>query len=145
MKKFSQGNILLVEDSTTDADIAMMSIRKSGLRVSVEWVSNGLEALAYLRQAKEFDVPVDLMILDLKMPLMNGWELLGQMKEEELIRFPIVVMSASEMPKDRERVFQLGANAFYVKPYSLQASYKVFEQLLNQWIANKEQVYKRSG
>lgn len=120
--------VLLVEDSADTAvtlEIALLAI--PDLEVTHFW--NGADAWKYLA-ADPGDVRA--LITDLHLPLMDGFELIGQVRSDgRLSRLPIVVISADTDPETPERVCRLGADAFFSKPFSPAEVRNKLEQLLN--------------
>jgi CheY-like chemotaxis protein len=120
-------NILIVEDTETAAttlEIALQGIPD----VAVFRVGNGLRALEFLAADGR---TVDALVTDLEMPLLDGFELIRLLREQErFARLPIVVVSADSNPRTSERVLRLGADAYFPKPWSpLQVQEKVQELL----------------
>ena len=120
--------VLIVEDSENSAatlEIALLAI--PGL--SVRLASSALEALRILNGE---GAPVKAIVTDLNMPRMDGFELIRRVRENRnLSHTPIVVVSADIDPATPERVAQLGASAFFSKPYSPAEIRRKLEQLLN--------------
>jgi two-component system, response regulator len=111
--------LLLVEDSDDDAFFFERTLQKSELNCAVEHVFNGAEAIEYLRRAAESDPQLipPVMFLDLKMPVLNGFEVLEWLGTQNAFKqMEVVVLSGSEHQKDRERAAELGAAVCLVKP-----------------------------
>ncbi len=121
-----QADILLVEDNPEDVELAVRAIRKTHLTNKIHVVSDGAEALEYLlaegRYAHRRDTALPKVVfLDLKLPLVNGFEVLEQCRaQERLRRLPIVVLTSSRESQDVQRSFGLGANSYIVKPVDYQ-------------------------
>ena len=113
--------ILVVEDREDDILLLRNALRKANLANPVHFVRDGEEAVAYLRgegkYANRAEHPLpDLMLLDLKLPRMDGFEVLQWVRQQEGIRgLPIVVLTSSEAMQDVNRAYALGANSFFVK------------------------------
>ena len=120
--------ILIVEDADTAAttlEIALTSIPG----VQVDRVRDGLRALEYL--APESGHTVDLVITDLDMPFLDGYELIGRLRgQQQFARLPILVVSGGGDPQTGERVLRLGANAYFPKPWSPLAMRQAVEDIL---------------
>jgi two-component system response regulator len=117
--------ILMAEDSANDAELTIGALAEYNLANSVIVVSNGAEALDYLYRrgrftGREGPNPI-LLLLDLKMPKVNGLEVLRQMKTSpELADIPVVMLSSSCEELDLKEAQQLGASAYVVKPVRFQ-------------------------
>ena len=109
--------ILLVEDSDKDAELIRMSLGELTVPVSVDRVRDGVEALEYLREIKGTAKNIALVLLDIKLPRMNGIEVLTQLKSDDSIRtIPVVMLTSSREERDVKECYRLGANAYVVKP-----------------------------
>jgi len=121
---------LLVEDDDTHAHLVKRSLDKSRVANEVFRAADGVEALAFLRQAGEHaDKPrPDVVLLDLKLPKMNGHDVLAAIKQDaDLKLIPVVIMTTSDAETDRERAYQHQANSYVVKP----ADFEKFRQLVD--------------
>ncbi|HEY8585974.1 MAG TPA: response regulator [Rhodanobacter sp.] len=114
-------DILLVEDSVADAEMTLRTLKRQGVVNSVEWVRDGVEAVEYLyREGKFADrdpgMP-KLVLLDLKMPRMDGLQVLARMREDERTKaVPVVMMTSSREEGDVLASYTLGVNSYVVKP-----------------------------
>jgi CheY-like chemotaxis protein len=111
--------LLHVEDEDGAAFLFRNAVREAGLSAIVFRVSNGEEALAFLRRAGPYanaERP-QLMVLDLNLPKIDGLSVLGRMRNDESLRtIPVIVISTSSRPADKEKAFSLGARHYIVKP-----------------------------
>ena len=113
--------ILLVEDSPYDAELAMTALEDSNLQNQVAWVKDGQEALHYLFREGPYagragGHPV-VVLLDLKMPRVDGLQVLERLKRDpELRTVPVVMLTSSSQETDLARSYGLGVNAYVVKP-----------------------------
>jgi two-component system response regulator len=117
--------ILLVEDSVRDAELTLNILATHHLANDVVHVRDGADALDYLFRREQFanrsDAQPVLVLLDLKMPRVDGLEVLRQMKlDAELKTIPVVVMTSSREEGDLVRSYELGVNAYVVKPVNFQ-------------------------
>ncbi|MFQ5802854.1 MAG: response regulator [Candidatus Methylomirabilales bacterium] len=115
--------ILLVEDNPGDVRLAMEALKGGALPVSVGVVEDGLEAMAYLHQEGKYaDAPrPDLILLDLNLPGMNGHEVLGEIKRDQVLkRIPVIILSISVAEEDLLRAYENHANAFISKRVNLE-------------------------
>ncbi len=113
--------ILLVEDNGRDAELLLDALAGDLDVERIVHVSDGVEALAFLRRDGAFTARVGpqpaLILLDLKMPRMTGMELLAVVKADETLRhIPIVLMSSSRQEQDLSAAYRLGVNAYVRKP-----------------------------
>lgn len=140
MELFEQVEILLVEDNDHDAELTMRGLKKGGLANRVMWVKNGELALDYLFRRGIYkdrdDASPRLVLLDLKMPGMDGIEVLRAVKADERTRrIPIVVMTSSQEESDVESSYDLGVNSYVVKPVDFSSVADVVRQAGYYWLA----------
>ncbi|HTV21461.1 MAG TPA: response regulator [Polyangiaceae bacterium] len=115
------GRILLVEDSKNDRDLTEVALSESGLANELVWVKDGQEALDYLYREGDYAQRPEghpaVVLLDLKMPRVDGLQVLAKVKGDPLLRtVPIVVLTSSSEEVDVVRSYGLGVNAYVVKP-----------------------------
>ena len=130
-------DILLVEDSETDAELTLEALKQGKLQNTVHHVKDGEEALRYLRCEGEFSDArrPDLILLDLNMPRVDGREVLRQVREDESLKvIPIVVLTTSSHDKDILESYGLSANSYIVKPVSLNSFFDVVKEISNFWV-----------
>jgi CheY-like chemotaxis protein len=113
--------ILLVEDDPSDVELTLEALAEYNLANEVAVARDGKIALDYLHRRGEFKGRPDenpaVMLLDLKLPKIDGLEVLQQVKSDERLRMiPIVVLTSSQEEKDMMRSYKLGVNAYVVKP-----------------------------
>jgi CheY-like chemotaxis protein len=113
--------ILLVEDNLEDIELAMAVLGKSHLGNPIVVARHGAEALDYLHHRGNFQNPATqrpiVVVLDLKMPMVDGLEVLRQIKSDPALRtIPVVMFTSSREAGDLIRSYELGANAYVVKP-----------------------------
>jgi CheY-like chemotaxis protein len=124
--------VLLVEDDPGDVLMTQEAFEEHKLRNRLSVVSDGVEALAYLRREGRYvDVVLpDLILLDLNLPRRDGREVLAEIKEdEELCRIPVVVLTTSQAEEDILRSYQLHANAYVTKPVDFERFIAVVRQI----------------
>jgi len=112
-------NLLLVEDSEDDAYFFTRTLQKSGLTCVLHRANNGAEAVNYLQSAfaQESKALPCVMFLDLKTPVLNGFEVLDWLRQQTFAsQMRVVVLSGSEHQKDKDRAAELGAADYLVKP-----------------------------
>jgi len=122
MIDYDQVEILLVEDNPRDAEMTMRALRKINFLNKVHWVKDGEEALNYLLRTGEYadrtaSKAPKLVLLDIKMPKVDGIEVLRRVKAEyDMKGIPIVVMTSSNEERDVVESYLLGVNSYIVKP-----------------------------
>ena len=140
MNEFEQVEILLVEDSARDAELTMRALEKGGLANKLLWVKDGQEALDYLFRNGEYAQRVEgvprLVLLDLKMPRVNGIEVLEAVRADQgTKRIPVVIMTSSQEEPDVARSYDLGVNSYVVKPVDFNAMTDIVRQAGYYWLA----------
>jgi two-component system, response regulator len=138
MNKRILRTILLAEDSPADAEMAMDALVDAHLANPVVHVEDGVDCLDYLcsRGAWEGRDTGDpaVVLLDIKMPRMNGFEVLTKMREDErLRRIPVVILSSSREESDLARSWDLGANAYVIKPVDVDQFFEAVRTLGQFW------------
>lgn len=135
--------ILLVEDSDADAEMTLRTLRKRGIANRIERVKDGVEALDFLRVQGAFESrPAGLprlVLLDLKMPRMDGLQVLRELKTDARLRqIPVVMMTSSREEGDLLQSYELGVNSYVVKPVDFAAFAETIAQVGMYWmIANQ--------
>ena len=120
MHSYENIEILLAEDSEADGEMTLRALRKNNLVNEVIWVRDGAEALDFIFGRGDYQqrrqLP-KLVLLDIKMPKVDGIEVLRQMKQNEQTRLiPVVIMTSSAEDRDIVESYQLGVNSYVVKP-----------------------------
>jgi CheY-like chemotaxis protein len=129
--------ILLVEDNPGDARLAKEAIREGKVHNRLNWVPDGVEALAYLAKEGNYkDAPrPDLILLDLNLPRKDGREVLAQIKgNPALMSIPVVVLTTSQAEEDILRAYHLNANCYITKPVDLEQFIKVVRTIEDFWL-----------
>jgi CheY-like chemotaxis protein len=114
--------ILLIEDQEDDAVLIKRALQKAGVTYPVHTVGGGIEAIAYLRGDPPFHVRIRyplpaLVLLDVRMPSMDGYEVLSWIRRNvDFAGLPVVMLTGSNEIEDANRAYQLGATSFFVKP-----------------------------
>jgi CheY-like chemotaxis protein len=135
--------ILLVEDSARDAELILDAIQPHQLAKQVVHVRDGAAALDYLYRRGLFagrpDGQPALLLLDLKLPKVDGLEVLRQIKGDDALRvIPVVMMTSSREEQDLVRSYQLGVNAYVVKPMKFQDFVEAVKQVSGFWTGLNE-------
>lgn len=128
--------LLLVEDSPSDAFLATTALQQTGGGVEVHTVPDGVEALAFLRRESTYHQAPrpDLILLDLNMPRMDGRELLANVKmDRNLKAIPVIVLTSSAAEQDILQAYNLHANCYVVKPADFTEFKRVLKGLATFW------------
>ncbi|HYG07888.1 MAG TPA: response regulator [Stenotrophomonas sp.] len=130
--------ILLAEDSLADAEMAIDALREARLANPIVHVEDGVETLDYLYRRgayanREEGLPA-VLLLDIKMPRVDGLEVLKQIRNDEnLKRLPVVILSSSREENDLARSWDLGVNAYVVKPVDVDQFFNAVQTLGTFW------------
>lgn len=138
MNKRDLRTILLVEDSMADAEMAIDALREANLANPVVHVEDGVDCLDWLHRRGIFADRVEgdpsVILLDIKMPRMDGLEVLKQLRtEERWKRLPVVILSSSREESDLARSWDLGVNAYVLKPVDVQQFFDAVRTLGTFW------------
>ena len=138
MSEIAIVEILLVEDSATDAEMTIRSLKRHGLANQLVWVKDGAEALEFIYCSGAYggrrNGHPKLVLLDLKMPKADGIEVLQRLKSDESTRaISVVVLTSSAEESDVVKSYQLGANSYLVKPVDFGEFTEVVAQLGMYW------------
>ena len=130
--------ILIAEDSPADAEMAIDALRDARLADPIVHVEDGVETLDFLMRRgayanREEGLPA-VLLLDIKMPRMDGLEVLQRIRaEDELKRLPVVILSSSREESDLARSWDLGVNAYVVKPVDVDQFFNAVKTLGTFW------------
>ncbi|PPU77789.1 MULTISPECIES: response regulator [Xanthomonas] len=130
--------ILLAEDSSADAEMAVDALREARLANPIVHVEDGVEAMDYLLRrgafaGREEGLPA-VLLLDIKMPRLDGLEVLKQVRSDEALkRLPVVILSSSREESDLARSWDLGVNAYVVKPVDVDQFFTAVKTLGTFW------------
>jgi len=127
-------HILLAEDLRADAALVRTALEEGKFLCTLDVVEDGEAALAYLRGELEGARRPDLVLLDLNLPRMNGREVLAAMKADpKLALFPVVVLTTSDVERDVEASYSLGAVGFVTKPLDVTEFFAAIHAIENYW------------
>jgi CheY-like chemotaxis protein len=131
--------VLLVEDDLNDIFLVKRAFKTARIQNPLQVATDGLEAIHYLRgeskyaDREAYPLP-KLVVMDIKMPRRTGFEVLEWVKHDPLLRrIPIVIVSSSDNPGDINRAYELGANAYMVKPMDYRAVEHLFQSITHYW------------
>jgi CheY-like chemotaxis protein len=131
--------ILIAEDNADDADILTRAFRSAGLRNPIRVVSDGGEAIRYLKGEGTFSdranfPPPRLLFIDLKMPGVGGFDLLRWLREHPELRIiPAIVLTSSSLEEDVKLAYDLGANCYLSKPIAFDDLKQMIQVTLQFW------------
>jgi CheY-like chemotaxis protein len=132
--------VLLVEDDLNDIFLVQRAFKKAQITNPLQVVTDGEKAIQYLqgqgnyRDRDAYPIP-KLIVMDIKMPGKSGFEVLEWLKQREqpLHKIPIVIVSSSDDPADINRAYDLGANAYMVKPMNFKEVEHLFQSITHYW------------
>jgi len=126
--------LLIAEDDEDTVFMIERALRKAGVQNPVKIVSDGQEAVTYLEEESN-DTPPRLAVLDIKMPLKDGFDVLKSVRANpKLCRMPVIIFSSSNAELDVRRAYDLGANSFVVKPGDTQGMDTVVAKINDYWL-----------
>ncbi|MGD0612284.1 MAG: response regulator [Anaerolineales bacterium] len=133
-------HILLVEDKRMDIELTLDAFKEARLKNTIQVAKNGQEALDYVfgraqyADRETYPFP-NLVLLDLKLPGVDGFEVLRQIKSTPLLkRLPVVILTSSKEEGDRALSYDIGANSYLVKPVSFDGFLGVIRQINGYWL-----------
>ncbi len=140
MNTTNEVEILLVEDNLQDAELALRALKKHNLANHVVWVKDGAEALDYLFGPGPAPPPQPnhtpkVVLLDLKLPKVDGLEVLRRLKREPQTRLiPVVVLTSSREEQDLTQSYHLGVNSYIIKPVNFENFSAAVQQVGLYWL-----------
>jgi len=136
--------ILLVEDNADDEALTLRALKKNNIRNEVVVARDGSEALDYLfgsgaHTGRDLHVMPQIILLDLKLPKVDGFEVLNRVRSREATKLlPVVILTTSNEDQDRIRGYDLGANSFVRKPVEFDKFIEAVRQLGLYWLILNE-------
>src|SRR6266571_5037895 len=132
MKDLQAVDILLIEDNPNDAELTERALRKSELGARLALARDGAEALEYLLSGRPRP---RVVFLDLKLPKIDGIEVLRRVRADDRTRsIPVVVLTSSQEERDVSECYQLGVNSYVVKPVEFDKFYQAVSDLGTYWL-----------
>jgi CheY-like chemotaxis protein len=126
--------ILIVDDSPTDIELTVIALEATGREITVLSALDGLSALSMLRAGHELPAPI---LLDIKMPCMDGIEVLHEIRADDRLRaLPVVMVTSSSLESDRLEAITAGASDYFQKPLTLDRFSKDLDSILQCWLPN---------
>ncbi len=132
--------ILLVEDNPTDAELCIRALKRSNFANKLVWVKDGAEALDFVfatgqYSGRKVENGPRVILLDLRLPKVDGMEVLRRVKSDERTRtIPVVVLTSSKEDRDVAESYQLGVNSYISKPVEFDAFAKTVSELGLYWL-----------
>lgn len=140
MTELTEPDIVLVEDNPNDAEITIRSLKKHHLANKLVWLKDGVEALDFLLARGEYtsrninDLP-RVVFLDLKLPKVDGMEVLTEIRKNEVTKkIPVVVLTSSKEEQDVVKTYDLGVNSYIVKPVEFENFAKAIAEVGFYWL-----------
>ncbi len=130
-------NVLLVEDNEDDIELTLEALEDSKVRMQIDVVSDGISAMSFLRRQDPYadKARPDLILLDLNLPLMDGRQVLAEIrKDPNLTHIPVVVLTTSEDEGDICRAYKLHTNCYISKPVDFMQFTKIIKQIEGFWL-----------
>jgi len=140
MSDYTESEILLVEDDPNDTELVMRAFKQNKLTNKVQHVSDGAEALEYIfatdrYSARDIAIPPKVILLDLKLPKINGLEVLEKIKSDDRTKtIPVVVLTSSREDVDLQKCYKLGVNSYIQKPVDFDTFVKVLSSAGLYWL-----------
>jgi len=130
-------NVLVIEDNEDHSDLLEFAIEKSGFHVELHLVTDGEQAMQFLRREAPFDSAPqpDFIFLDINLPRIDGRQVLAEVKNDATLKtIPVIVLSTSDSPLDRTYCYENHANAFLAKPLLLEDWQQLARDSLSFWL-----------
>jgi len=139
MNDISQFTVLLVEDDLNDIFLVKRAFKRAQVTNPLQVVTDGAEAIQYLQgkgkysDRRTYPLP-KLIVMDIRMPRKTGFEVLEWVKNDgQLKRIPVIIVSSSDSPQEINRAYELGANAYMIKPMDFKSVENLFQSITHYW------------
>jgi two-component system, response regulator len=140
MNELRAVEILLVEDNPRDAELTIRALKRKNLANNLYHVEDGVEALDFLfgrgnYSDRDMNEPPKVVLLDLKLPRIDGLEVLSALKDDERTRtIPVVIITSSAEDPDVKKAYQLGANSYVIKPVQFDSFMEAMVKIGIYWL-----------
>jgi len=126
--------LILAEDDEGHARLTIKNLRRAGINNTIQWCNNGQVALDFIQGKGEFEgephIASSLLLLDLNMPVLDGYQLLNQLKaDEETKRIPVIILTTTDDAGEIKRCYDLGCNIYITKPVDYEGFCQAIKQL----------------
>jgi len=144
MNETNEVEILLVEDNQDDMDMALRALRKANLTNKIQTVRDGAEALEFIFcegafAGRKFENPPKVILLDLKLPKIDGMEVLKRIKSDPRTKtIPVVILTSSKEQRDVIESYNLGVNSYIVKPVNFEQFAAAVQELGMYWLLHNQ-------
>jgi CheY-like chemotaxis protein len=140
-----QNTILVVDDSSDDVFLLRRGFEKAGISIPLDWVQNGEEAVSYLLRAAGSGLIPSILLLDIRMPVMDGFAVLNWLKTQpQLEDMPTLMLSTSPLEEDKAKAKELGAKAYFVKPTDPQEYTLFAKNLVLRWLDDQSRLIQET-
>lgn len=142
--------VLLVEDSKSDAFLFQRAVKNMKIKPSISIVQDGEDALEYLLAKGKYSnldrrLP-KVIFMDLKLPKVSGLEVIEKIKQyPETAKIPIVILTSSNEERDLDKAYELGVNSYLVKPIQMDYYNKLISEVTNYWLSMNRTISKISS
>jgi two-component system response regulator len=141
--------VLLVEDNPEDAELTLRVLKQRSISKHIELVTDGVQALDRILAAgepRDGAPAVKLILLDLKLPKVDGLEVLRRIKSDESTRaIPVIVWTSSQEPRDIAESYRLGANSYVVKPVGYEEFVRALTEIGRYWLVRNQPSEQAEG
>jgi CheY-like chemotaxis protein len=144
MNETNEIEILLVEDNQDDLEMALRALRKANIANRIQAARDGAEALDFIFcqgafAGRTFESPPKVILLDLKLPKIDGMEVLKRIKGDARTKMiPVVILTSSKEQKDVIESYKLGVNSYIVKPVNFEQFAKAVQELGMYWLLHNQ-------
>ncbi len=131
-------DVLLIEDNLDDVILTQEALREAKIHVNLSVVGDGVEAIAFLRRVGQYaEAPCpDLILLDLNLPKKDGYEVLAEIKSDDVLKLiPVVVLTTSQAEEDVLKAYSLHANCYITKPVDLTQFIRIVNSIDDFWLS----------